>query len=200
MVENMAQHLAPGKVVHMAKKVAMMLGEGFEPIEVIAPIDCMRRAGLEVALVSVMPSVQVKSAQDIMVTADALDENMDLDAFDMIVVPGGSLGVENLKKSAKLAAALEQAFADDKHVASICAGPTVLNGLGLLEGRKATCYPGCEEGFPQGVYQPGYGVVVDGNLITASGPGQAIAFGIAIVEALCGKGVADEVASGLLFK
>lgn len=188
------------KMMRMAKKVAMMLGEGFEPIEAIAPVDCMRRAGLEVELVSVMPSVQVKSAQNVVVEAEALDENLDLEDFDMIVVPGGSLGVENLKKSEKLAQALKDFMAKDKHVASICAGPTVLNGLGLLEGRKVTCYPGCETGFPDGAYQPGYGVVVDRNLITASGPGQALDFGIAIVKALCGDNAADQVASGMLMK
>lgn len=187
-------------MMKMAKKVAVMLGEGFEPIEAIAPTDCMRRAGLEVELVSVMPSVQVKSAQNVVVEAEALDENLDLEDFDMIVVPGGSLGVENLKKSEKLAQALKGFMAKDKHVASICAGPTVLNGLGLLEGRKVTCYPGCEAGFPDGAYQPGYGVVVDRNLITASGPGQALDFGIAIVKALCGDDAADQVASGMLMK
>lgn len=184
----------------MSKKVAVMLGEGFEPIEAIAPVDCMRRAGIEVELVSVMPSVQVKSAQGIVVEAEALDENMDLSTFDAIVIPGGGLGVDNLKKSDKLSKALVESMAVGRHVAAICAGPTVLNELGLLEGRKVTCYPGCEEGFPQGVYLPGQSVVVDENLITASGPGQALEFGIAIVRALCGDDVADQVASSMLVR
>ena len=76
----------------------------------------------------------------------------------------------------------------------------MLNELGLLEGRKVTCYPGCEEGFPQGVYLTGQSVVVDDNLITASGPGQALEFGIAIVRALCGDDVADQVASSMLIR
>ena len=95
----------------MSKKVAVMLGEGFEPIEAIAPVDCMRRAGIEVELVSVMPSVQVKSAQGIVVEAEALDENMDLSTFDAIVIPGGGLGVDNLKKSDKLSKALVESMA-----------------------------------------------------------------------------------------
>lgn len=184
----------------VAKKVAVMLGEGFEPIEAIAPVDCMRRAGIEVELVSVMPSVQVKSAQGIVVEAEALDENMDLSAFDMIVIPGGGLGVENLKKSDKLSKALRVSMEGNTFVAAICAGPTVLNELGLLEGKRVTCYPGCEEGFPQGAYLSGQSVVVDGNLITASGPGQALEFGIAIVRALCGDDVADQVASSMLIR
>ena len=135
-----------------------------------------------------------------MVEAEALDENMDLSTFDAIVIPGGGLGVDNLKKSDKLSKALVESMAIGRHVAAICAGPTVLNELGLLEGRKVTCYPGCEEGFPQGVYLTGQSVVVDDNLITASGPGQALEFGIAIVRALCGDDVADQVASSMLIR
>lgn len=182
----------------MAKKVAVMLGEGFETIEALAPVDCMRRAGLEVELVSVMPSVQVKSAHGVVIEAEALDENLDLMEFDMIVIPGGSLGVDNLKSSEKLARALKAFIEQDKHVGAICAGPTVLNELDLLEGRKATCYPGCEAGFPEGIYQAVHGIIVDNHLITASGPGQALEFGLAIVNALCGEEVASSVASDML--
>lgn len=184
----------------MAVKVAVMLGDGFEPVEAIAPIDCMRRAGINASAVSVMESKDVLAAQDIKVVADAQVDEVDLVGFDCIVVPGGSVGVENLKASKPLADALRLFMEQNRHVAAICAGPTVLNELGLLEGRKATCYPGCEAGFPEGVYQNLSGVVVDGNLITASGPGQALDFGIAVTKALCGDTVADDVASGMLIK
>lgn len=191
---------AEGEVIAMAKKVAMMIGEGFEPIEVVAPVDCLRRAGADVELVSVMPGVQVESAQDITIMTDSLDKDVSFDEFDMLVVPGGSVGVENLKKSELLLDAIRDFMKNGKLMGSICAGPTVLNAAGVLEGRKATCYPGCEAGFPDSVYQTGYGVVVDGNLITASGPGQALEFGIALSQALCGKDAADQVASGMLLK
>lgn len=182
------------------KRAAIMLGDGFEPIEAMAPADALRRGGVEVTLVSVMGRTNVTAAQDIAVEADALVEDVDLDAFDMIVMPGGSGGVENLDKCDALAIALQAFMSRDKLVGSICAGPTVLAKLGLLDGRRATCYPGCETGFPQGVYQECLGVVRDGSLITASGPGQALAFGIELLRALEGDEVANGIASDMLFQ
>lgn len=182
----------------MEKLVAIMLGDGFEPVEALAPADALRRGGVKVDLVSVMEGLQVTSAQDITMYADDGVGDVDLDGFDMIMVPGGSVGVENLAKCQPLAEALKRFMAEGKLVASICAGPTILADLGLLEGRKATCYPGCQDGFPQGVYQEGLGVVRDGNLITASGPGQALDFGIETLRALMGDAVADEVAQSML--
>lgn len=182
----------------MTKTVAVMLGQGFEPIEAIAPVDALRRGGVDVTLVSVMDSAQVKAAHGITVEADASINNTDLANFDMIMLPGGSEGVDNLKRTPVLSEALKSFMAEGKPVAAICAGPTVLAGLGLLEGRKATCYPGCEEAFPADVHvdRP---VVVDENLITAEGPGAALRFGIAILELLMGKQVADQVAQDMRF-
>ena len=181
------------------KKVAIMLGDGFEPIEVMAPADALRRGGAEVTLVSVMANLDVTAAQDITVKADKVVEDVDFDSFDMIVVPGGSVGVENLKKCDELGFALQTFMSHHKLVGSICAGPTVLAELGLLDGRKATCYPGCETDFPQGVYQEGIGVVRDDNLITASGPGQALEFGIELLRALKGDADGEAVAKAMLF-
>ena len=182
----------------MRKTAAIMLGEGFEPVEVIAPADALRRAGVAVTLVSTMGEAVVEAAHGIRVTADALEADVDLGAFDMLVVPGGSLGVENLAKSDALAAALRERMADGRLVGAICAGPTILADLGLLEGRRAVCYPGCEEGFPAGAYQAGVDVCVDGGLVTATGPGKALDFGIALVRAVAGDAVADEVAADML--
>ena len=183
----------------MAKTVAVMMGQGFEPVELVAPVDILRRGGVEVTLVSVMNNREVKSAQDIMMNADVLQGNTNLNDFDMILIPGGSEGVENLKSSAILSEALRSFMAEGRPVAAICAGPTVLSALGLLEGRKATCYPGCETDFPTGVHVD-QSVVIDGNLITSQGPGTAFEFGIAVLESLMGKAVADEVAKGMLLK
>ncbi len=179
------------------KKVALMLGDGFEPIEALAPTDVLRRGGVRVDLISVMKRLEVTTAQNIEVKADLLVEDITFDDYDLILVPGGSKGVENLGKCAKLADALPR-FMQAKSVASICAGPMILANLHLLEGRSATCYPGCETDFPQGVYQHGFGVVVDGNLVTASGPGQAIDFGVAILRVLEGDATADQVAHDML--
>lgn len=182
----------------MKKLVAVMLGDGFEPVEALAPVDVLRRGGAKVDLVSVMDGLQVTSAQGVTMYADAGVDDVDLMGFDMIVVPGGAVGVENLAKCEPLAVALRDAMAKGRLVAAICAGPTILADLGLLEGRKATCYPGCDAGFPAGAYQSQVGVHRDGNLVTASGPGQAVDFALEALRALCGDETADQVAKDML--
>lgn len=117
----------------------------------------------------------------------------------MVVVPGGSVGVENLGKCDKLAESLRDRMKANKLVGSICAGPTILANLDLLQGHKAVCYPGCETNFPAGVYQPNVDVCIDKNLITATGPATALPFGRALLEALKSEKDANEVASGMLF-
>lgn len=183
----------------MPKTVAVMLGDGFEPVEVVAPVDALRRGGAQVDTVSVMDGRFVKSAQDIVMQADYGVGDVDLYGYDMLMVPGGSGGVENLSKCKDLLDALKQQAADDKYVASICAGPTILAKLGILDGKKATCYPGLQTTFPDSAqYQEALGVYRDGNLLTASGPGQALQFGIEALRMLCGDSAADEVAKGML--
>ena len=183
----------------MAKMAAVILADGFEPLEVVAPVDALRRGGVDVALVSIMGGTEVISAQNIAVHADMVLDQINLDDCDMIIIPGGSVGVENIMKCEPVRAALTSHMQADKLVGSICAGPTVLADCRLLIGRKATCYPGCETVFPEGAYVADQDVVVDGNLITATGPAVALAFGIALLEALAGKETADQVASGMLF-
>lgn len=179
-------------------KVAVMVADGTEPVEFIAPMDVMRRAGIEVCLVSAHDRLEISTAQEIEVVANAKASDIRFEDYDMIVVPGGNVGVENLSKCDELLEALKQFSLQGKWIASICAGPTILADLHLLDGYKATCYPGCQTNFPEGTYQPN-GVYTDRNLITASGPAYALEFGRAIAAALAGKQVADEVASGMLF-
>lgn len=184
----------------MSKKAALFIANGSEAIEVIATADALGRGGVEVELVSTMPGTDVVLTQRLLTNANLLEGDFNPDMYDLLIVPGGSLGVENLSKSKILADALKKFMEEGKHVASICAGPTVLASLGLLDGYKATCYPGCETSFPDGCYQDVIGVVVDRNLVTASGPGQAIDFGIAILRQLVGDDAADDVAAGMLLK
>lgn len=182
----------------MNKTAAIMLGDGFEPVEAIGPADVLRRGGVTVDLVSVMGRTDVTAAQDVTVVADKLVEGVNLATYDIVIVPGGSLGVENLAKCEALAADLRERMAQDRPVASICAGPTILADLGLLEGREAVCYPGCETNFPAGVYQAGSDITVDGSLITATGPAVALVFGVAVLNALMGATVGTQVAKGML--
>lgn len=184
----------------MSKKAALFIANGSEAIEVIATADTLARGGVDVELISTMPGTDVALTQNLLTNANLVEGEFNPDMYDIVIIPGGSVGVENLSKSKIVADALREFMGKGKHVASICAGPTVLNGLGLLEGRKVTCYPGCETSFPDGAYQGVIGVVVDGNLITASGPGQAMEFGVAILRDLVGEDVANDVASGLLLK
>lgn len=181
-------------------RIGVMLGDGFEPVEAVGPVDVMRRAGLDVVTVSINDGREAEAAQGVHVFADAVVGDFDLgSAFDMLVVPGGSLGVENLSKCQPLLDALVEFMHDGKWVASICAGPTILAKLQLLDGYTATCYPGCETDFPAGVFPDEPGVYTDRNLITASGPAYALEFGKAIVAALVGQETADKVAGGMLF-
>ncbi len=180
-------------------RVAVMLGEGFETIEALTSVDVLRRAGVEVVVASVMPTREVTSAQGVPVTADAAvaDGDVDLGGFDAIILPGGMGGYENLSACEPLRAALSSQLEEGRLVAAICAAPMLLAHLGLLDGRRATCYPSCEDVFPAGAYQPD-DVVRDGNLITGSGPAKSLPFALAVLEALAGKDVAAQVASGML--
>lgn len=182
----------------MTKTVAIMLGDGFEPVEAIGPADVLRRGGVAVDLVSIMGRVDVTAAQGVTVRADKLLGDTDLATYDMVVVPGGSVGVENLEACPALVDELRRRMAADELVGSICAGPTILAKLGLLDGREAVCYPGCEDVFPAGAYQAGSDLAVDGNLITATGPGIALVFGVALLNALAGAEEATRVARDML--
>lgn len=182
----------------MTNKVAIFVGNGTEPIEAIAPADALVRGNVQVDFVSVMQGIDVNLAQNVKMRADLSESQFRPEDYDMVIVPGGSLGVENLSKSGVVTDALRTFMGEGRKVSAICAGPTILANMGLLEGYRATCYPGCQGGFPEGCYQDVRGVVVDRNLITASGPGQALEFGIAILRSLAGDEVADSVKAGML--
>ena len=184
----------------MAKSAVVFVANGCEPVEVTAPVDVLRRGGVDVVLAAVSDDLTVRAAQAVTLQADAPLSTLDLTQFDIAIVPGGSVGVDNLGKSARVVAELTRRMEAGEYVAAICAGPMVLANAGLFTGRKAVCYPGCEEGWPAGVYQAGKDVFVDGNLITATGPGTALPFGIQILRTLEGDKVADDVASGMLLK
>lgn len=177
--------------------VAVMLGEGFETIEALTAVDVLRRAEVQVSTVSVMGTREVTSAHGVVVTADALVDDVDLAAFDAIVLPGGMRGYENLSACEPLRAALAKQLAAGRIVAAICAAPMLLAQLGLLEGRRATCYPGCEDVFPDGAYQAD-DVVRDGNLITGSGPAKSLPFALAVLAAVTNEGTSARVADGML--
>ena len=172
--------------------VYILLGTGFEETEAIAPLDLLRRAGVPVATVGINGKV-VYGGHGIGVEADLTLGEMDLTQLDMIVLPGGLGGVASIRASREAMDAVKFAWENDKFVAAICAGPTVLADLGIVDGKKATCYPGCEDQMGNANMIPDTTFVWDGNLITGTSAGCAIPFGLALIAALKGHEAADAV-------
>lgn len=179
--------------------VYVLLGTGFEETEAIAPIDLLRRAGVQVLTVGVTGKT-VTGGHGIAVQADILADEMDLTAMDMIVLPGGLGGVASARASQAALDALSFAWENEKFVAAICAGPTVLADLHITDGRSTTCYPGFESGMGSAVCVPGKAVVRDGKLITGTSAGCATAFGLALIEALKGQQAAKTVADQIVIR
>ena len=180
-------------------KAYLFLADGFETVEALAPVDVMRRAGIEVVTVSIMGRKEVVSAQDVTVLADALFEETCYNDADVLILPGGGVGTDNLSAHMPLRSKIAEANAKGTLVAAICAAPMVFGRMGILEGKKATCYPGCESDLFGATYTA-TPVEQDGNIITACGPGVSFDFGFAIVERLCGSEVVVTLRSQMQFK
>lgn len=179
-------------------KVYLFLADGFETVEALAPVDVMRRAGISVVTVSIMGRKEVLSAQDVYALADVLFDECDFADADALILPGGGMGTENLSAFVRLHLELMRMDGEGKLIGAICAAPMVLGRIGLLEGRKATCYPGCE-GDLRGASYTATAVEEDGNIITACGPGVSFDFGFAIVRRLCGEDVVATLRSQMQF-
>ena len=179
--------------------VYMLLGTGFEETEAIAPLDLLRRAGVQVLTVGVNGKT-VYGGHGIGIEADILLEEMDLTQLEMIILPGGLGGVASARASQPAMDALRFAWENGKFVAAICAGPTVLADLGITDGKNATCYPGCEDGMGNANMVPDAACVRDGNLITGASAGCAVKFGLALVEALKGDATAQTIAQQIVIR
>ena len=179
--------------------IYMLLGTGFEETEAIAPLDLLRRAGLPVLTVGVNGKT-VYGGHGIGIEADIILEEIDLTDMDMIILPGGLGGVASVRASREALDALRFAWENDKFVAAICAGPTVLADLGITDGRRATCYPGCETGMGSAQCIPNAACIRDGKLITGTSAGCAIPFGLALIEALKGEAAAKAIAEQIVIR
>lgn len=178
--------------------VYIILGEGFEEIEALAPCDLLRRGGVQVALAGI-GDYEITGGRGISVIADCLLEDIDLGNTDMIVVPGGLGGVETIEGTPLALNVIKSACDMGKLVCAICAGPRVLAKAGVLEGKRAVCYPGMENEMTGGVMTQEASVIRDGNIITARGAGAGIDFGLALLEALNGKDAADKVKNSIYY-
>jgi len=179
----------------------LFLATGYEEVEALATVDVLRRAGMELTIVSIHKDRLVTGAHGITVAADKTMADVDLKDADWLICPGGLNGAINLYNDAVLTNALKEHFANGGHIAAICASPgVVLAPLGILNGRKATAYPGFEEELTKGGAIPtGQRVTIDGNVITGNGPASTLPFAYAIVEATLGTDKAKEVADGMLY-
>lgn len=169
-------------------KAVVFLADGFEECEALIVVDILRRAGVETIMASVMGRLEVESSRHIIVKADELAKEVDYSSADLIFLPGGRLGTENLAKS-ELVKEKCLEFADDKMVAAICAAPTILAELGLM--KRATVHPDFKYCMP-GVDVENRKVVIDGNIVTGQGLGAVFQFAFTLVEELYGDSLITE--------
>lgn len=178
--------------------VYMFLGTGFEETEAIAPLDLLRRAGVEVRTVGLNGKI-ITGSHGIGIAADLEIEDLDISDAQMVILPGGLGGVASIRACEKAMDAIAAVWNRGGYAAAICAGPTVLADLGITEGRRATCYPGCEDGMGNHIPENA-AAVTDGRLITGTSAGCAIAFGLALIEALKGPGEARRIAEQIVIR
>lgn len=172
--------------------VYILLGEGFEEAEAIVPADLLRRAGVDVRLTA-LEGETVTSSHGITVRADCALEEVETEEMEMLVIPGGLGGVESIQLNLFAMALIQKACDKGAYVAAICAAPTILTVLGVLDRRKAVCYPGMEDEMGSAVIHKGCPVVEDGRFITGEAAGSAFDFGLKLVEVLRGKEEAQRV-------
>lgn len=173
--------------------VYVMMAEGFEEIEALAVVDVMRRVGIDVFTVSITDQTTVTGAHKIQIIADLTIKEAAFEDVDMIVLPGGMPGAQNLYENPVLEKALEKQAKNKKWIAAICAAPFILGKRGYLEGEEAICYPGFEKDL-KGAIIKNQSVVISDNFITSKGPGTALHFAFAIVSVIKDQETALELA------
>ncbi len=176
------------------KKSYIFLTTGFEEIEALSVVDVLRRAGLEITTVSMESGLEVTASHGVQVGADILFRDLDATNAEWLILPGGTIRINEFPALHEL---LGRHHTAGGRIAAICAAPMVLGGLGLLEGRRATCYPGFEQ-YLAGAVITGEATTVDGPITTGRGPGVSIEFALCIVAQTLGQEAADKIAAQLL--
>lgn len=179
----------------MKTRVLCLVFPGFEEIEAIAPIDLLRRAGVEVVVASLTGDKLVKGRCDITVQADAVLADVAEQEFDLLLIPGGP-GIKAVREDGRVAKLAKKYWLANRRVAAICAAPTVLKDAGLLEGKRFTSHSGVLSELPESQLEER--VVEDGNLLTSRGAGTGVDFGLALVRRLCGDAILAEVKKGIM--
>ena len=180
-------------------KVYVFLANGFEDVEALIPVDVLRRGGVEVVTVSVVNGSQVvETAHRVRVEADTMFADCDFSDADLLLLPGGMPGASNLNDHEGVRQALLKQHAAGRKVAAICAAPLVLGGLGILRGRRATCFPGFEQTLEGATYTADL-FTVDGNVTTGEGPAAAFPFAYSLLSQLTDEATAQQIAVGMRY-
>ncbi|MCR4602700.1 MAG: DJ-1/PfpI family protein [Prevotella sp.] len=181
-------------------KVYVFLADGFEDVEALIPVDVLRRGGVDVVTVSVMDDDQVvTSAHGVQIVADCIVADCDFSDADLLLLPGGMPGASNLYDCEAVCKAVLSQQAAGKLIAAICAAPAVVLGqLGVLNGKRATCYPGFEQ-LLQGASYTADLCTVDGNIVTAEGPAAAFPFAYQLLAMLTNEDTAKQIAEGMRY-
>lgn len=181
------------------KKIGIFMADGCEEIEGLTVVDIVRRAKMEIVMISITGKREVTSSHQVTFLTDALAAEVDYDTLDGIVLPGGMPGTLNLQADETVNKVIRQFAVDGKLVCAICAAPSVLGAAGILEGKCATCHPGFEEKLT-GAKVEEKEVVVDGNVITSRGMGTAIPFALEIVRYFADDEAVEQVRKGLVYR
>lgn len=179
--------------------VYVLLGTGFEEMEALAPVDLLRRAGIDVLTVGINGKIAY-GGHNVGFEADITLEELDLTNLEMIVLPGGLGGVASIKASQAAMDAVRFAWENNKFVAAICAAPTILAQLHITDGKLATCYPGCEAQMGNARILPDAACVREDNVITGTSAGCATAFALELISALKGQEAADAIAAQIVIQ
>ena len=179
--------------------VYFLLGTGFEETEAIAPLDLLRRAGIPVMTVG-LNGKTVYGGHNIGIETDITVGQMDLTDLDMIVLPGGLGGVQSIRNCEEALNAISFAWENNKYVAAICAGPTILADLHITDNKKVVCYPGCEDAMGSASVDPSQPCVQDGKIITGASAGCAVSFGLQLIRALKGDEAAESIRKQIVIR
>lgn len=179
-------------------EVCVFLADGFEEIEGLTVVDLLRRAGISTVMVGIQGKLEVTGSHNIQVKADMLLEDLDTEESQLLVLPGGMPGTTNLGSCRKLTDLLQRWNTQGKRLGAICAAPSVLGALGILQGKKAVCYPGFEEKLA-GAEVLTERVVTDGNVTTSRGMGTAIPFGLELIGLLRGEETAEKIRNSIVY-
>ncbi len=193
---RLSQSQEADRLAEMQKRIVVLFGDGVEEIELVAPVDLLRRAGVDVVLASLMDRKKVKTRGGLMLEADVLANEVAWIDFDALMLPGGP-GVAAMRASGVAASVAIDFFQAGKCIAAICAAPLILKDAGILQTVRHTAHASTIAELPDA--ELGEKVIVADQIITSRGAGTALDFGFAIVEHLCGKAVRQRIETDVMF-